>query len=381
MNKISIIGAGIGGLTTALFLKSKGIAHQVFEAAPGIEPVGAGIGLGNNAMQIFHLLGIGKEIEAAGHKVNYMRITDEKFRNLSLINLRYFEQKYGVYNIAIHRAGLQHILAHNLGETNILLGKRLAAIQEKDGYQLRFTDGSCFEAEGLIGADGIKSVVRQQLFGKTVVRPAGQVCWRGLCASKLDDRYAHQAIEAWGKGRRFGFVYLNASTLYWYAVADEKIAAEHLHQLTTLYQDFHPDIQEMIKMTPEKTIIFGPLADLKPFKGWCSGKACLIGDAAHATTPNMGQGACQAIEDAYTLGSLLGEQDMASAFRGYERLRIKKAHQVVKRSRAIGQVSHWKNTAGIAIRNRIMKKIPATMNIRQLESVFDISYVATGNHT
>ncbi|MCH5715757.1 FAD-dependent monooxygenase [Niabella hibiscisoli] len=379
MSSISVIGAGIGGLTTALFLKNKGISHQVFEAAPAIEPVGAGIGLGNNAMQIFHLLGIGGEIEAAGHKVNYMRITDEKLRNLSLINLHHFEQKYGVHNLAIHRAGLQHILARNLGEEKIYLGKRLAEIKTTNQYKLSFSDGSHFETEGLIGADGIKSVVRQQLFGKQLIRPAGQVCWRGLCSFNGLDRYAHQAIEAWGRGRRFGFVYLNSTTLYWYAVADEKTAAEHQHRLSLLFKDFHTDIQEMIEMTPEKTIILGPLADLKPFSGWHAGNACLIGDAAHATTPNMGQGACQAIEDAYALGSLLGSGDMAAAFGRYEQLRIKKAHQIVKRSRMIGNVSHWKNATGIAIRNWIMKKTPAKMNIRQLEPVFDMSYISSNN--
>lgn len=379
MNKISIVGAGIGGLTTALFLKSKGIAHQVFEAAPIIEPVGAGIGLGNNAMQIFHLLGIGKEIEAAGHKVNYMRITDEKLRNLSLINLYYFEQKYGVYNLAIHRAGLQQILAQSLAKENILLGKRLSEIKNTGRYQLRFTDGSCLETEGLIGADGIKSVVRQQLFGKTVIRPAGQVCWRGICTFNLVEQYAYQAIEAWGKGCRFGFVYLNSTTLYWYAVADEKIAAEQQYNLSALYQNFHPDILQMIEMTPEPAIIFGPLADLKPFNGWHSGNACLIGDAAHATTPNMGQGACQAIEDAYALGHLLGKSDLPAAFSAYENLRIKKAHRIVKRSRMIGEISHWKNSAGIAIRNWIMKKTPASLNIRQLEPVFDLGYINNSN--
>ncbi len=376
MNNISIIGAGIGGLTTALFLKRKGIPHQVFEAAPAIEPVGAGIGLGNNAMQIFHLLGIGGEIEAAGHKVNYMRITDEQLRNLSLIDLRYFEQKYGVHNLAIHRAGLQHILAQKLGQENIYLGKRLLEIKKTGRFELSFSGNTQFETEGLIGADGIKSVVRQQLFGKTVIRPAGQVCWRGLCSFKLVERYAHQAIEAWGSGRRFGFVYLNATTLYWYAVADEKIATQYQHHLSDLFQDFHLDIQEMIAMTPEKAIIYGPLADLKPFSGWHSGNACLIGDAAHATTPNMGQGACQAIEDAYALGSLLGMNNMAAAFSRYEQLRIKKAHQIVQRSRVIGNVSHWKSTTGIAIRNWIMKKTPAKMSIRQLEPVFDLSYIS-----
>lgn len=130
---ITIIGAGIGGLTMALTLKQKGYPVRVYESAPEIKPVGAGILMANNAMQVFKKLGIQHSIEAAGNRISTLDITNEKLSSLSAINLQKFEHRYGVYNVAIHRAYLQRILAKAIGFENIELSKRLVSIkQEKD---------------------------------------------------------------------------------------------------------------------------------------------------------------------------------------------------------------------------------------------------------
>src|SRR5690554_4613846 len=216
---IHIIGAGIGGLTTALSLKRLGFQVKVIESAPEIKPVGAGIVMANNAMQVFDQLGLRSKIEDAGYRVSYMRITDAQFNELSTIDLATFEQQYGVYNTAIHRADLQGILADELGFGQITLGKRLVQIEKEDGHWLHFEDGTEEKAQVLIGADGINSVIRKQLFPPSILRDSGQICWRGICDVDLADRYEHTALEAWGSGKRFGFVRLNAQQVYWYAVA------------------------------------------------------------------------------------------------------------------------------------------------------------------
>src|SRR5690606_35761425 len=125
-----IIGAGIGGLTTALSLKQLGFDVRVWEGAPAIKPVGAGIVMANNAMQVFDQLGLRSKIEEAGYRVSYMRITDAQFNELSTIDLAAFERQYGVRNIAIHRADLQGILASELGLEHINLGKRLVQVEK-----------------------------------------------------------------------------------------------------------------------------------------------------------------------------------------------------------------------------------------------------------
>jgi 2-polyprenyl-6-methoxyphenol hydroxylase-like FAD-dependent oxidoreductase len=367
---IHIIGAGIGGLTTALMLKQQGFNVQVLEGAPEIKPVGAGIVMANNAMQVYNQLGIRAKIEKAGYRISYMRITDARFNELSTIDLSAFEQQYGVYNTDIHRADLQGLLAEELGLEHIKLGKRLVQVEKENGYRLHFEDRTEETSQVLIGADGIHSVVRKQLFPSSTLRDSKQICWRGIGDLELSRSYHHTAAEAWGPGKRFGFVRLNPQQVYWYAVSNEGAETE---DLLDLFQDFHPDVLDLIAATPAASVFFSRLYDLKPIHQWHHGKACLIGDAAHATTPNLGQGACQAVEDAYVLGRLFAKGLLVEeVFQQYQSIRIKKAHQVVKTSWAIGKVSHWENPLGIGIRNFVMKNLPNAARHKQLKPLFEL---------
>lgn len=370
---ITIIGAGIGGLTTALTLQQKGLRPVIYESAPEIRPVGAGIIMASNAMQVFRQLGIHEKIENAGYRVSQVKITDEKLRTLSAMDLSRYENTYGVHNVAIHRADLQKILAGEIGSDHIHLSKRLTHIREDETYTLTFKDGSTVHSEVVIGADGIRSVVREQLLGPGEIRDTGQRCWRGVVNMELPARYAHEANEAWGKGKRFGFVKINARQVYWYAVVNARLVKQNDMPLADLFREFHPDIIRIIAGTPEENLFFSDIIDLKPIYQWHRRNACLIGDAAHATTPNMGQGACQAVEDAYTIGKLLQPgKSMETVFAGYEKARIKKAHTIVNRSWKMGQMAHWENPVAAWFRNTLMKSIPSPVSEKQLGKVFDI---------
>lgn len=361
-------------MTTALTLKQLGHPVTVYESAPEIRPVGAGIVLANNAMQVFRSLGIQKKIEAAGNRVSSMNITDERLRMISALDLSRFEGKYGVHNVAIHRGELQRILAAELGIEKIKLSKRLSKIDRTEEFTLTFDDNSTERCGILIGADGINSVVRNQLFASSEIRDTKQVCWRGVCEMELPGGRQHEAIEAWGKGRRFGYVKIGPKKVYWYAVANEHLVDSV--SLPDLFKTFHPYILEVLAATSVDTIFFSRLADLKPIDKWQDNTVCLLGDAAHATTPNMGQGACQAIEDAYTIGRLSGRgKSMAQVFSEYESLRMKKAHMIVNNSWRLGKVAHLENPVGIWLRNALMRVIPPSANYRQLETIFDIGYV------
>lgn len=371
---IAIIGAGIGGLTTAMLLKQKGFEPTVYESAPSIQPVGAGIVMANNAMQVYRKAGIQHTIEQAGNKITVMKITDERLKPISVMELSKYESVYGVYNVAIHRAALQRILAEETGFENIILSKRLLRIEQNENYQLSFEDGTVAHTDVVIGADGIKSVVRKQLFNTGEIRDAQQVCWRGICEMNLSEKYQHEANELWGKGKRFGFVKISDSKVYWYAVANKWLVKENSQSLTELLNEFHPEVLAMINATPQENIFISDITDLKPISTWTRDKACLLGDAAHATTPNMGQGACQAIEDAYTIAQLLGGgKEIKDAFASYEKRRIKKAHDIVKRSWSAGKISHIENGALIWLRNIAMKSLPGSANNKLLDKIFDIS--------
>ncbi len=373
MQPVTIIGAGIGGLTTALALQQCGITVHIYEAAPEIRPVGAGIVMAGNAMQVFRKLGLQQRIENTGNRMAVMNITDEQLRLLSAMRPDLLEQQYGVCNTAIHRADLQMILADAVGWEHISLSKRLsAAEQHPDGFRLHFEDGSDAGCGILIGADGIRSVVRQCFFPHTVIRDSGQVCWRGICETTLPPEHRHHAVEAWGKGVRLGITQISDNKVYWYAVANKKRGTAP-GLLRELFHDFHPLLSAIVLQTPDSSIHFSAIEDLKPFDHWTAGNMCLVGDAAHATTPNLGQGACQAVEDAYVLGKLLGAGlPTDRAFRRYEQIRRNKAHSIVKQSRMLGRIAHIEYNTLRWLRNWLMKQTPSFLANRQLKWLFDI---------
>lgn len=369
MKTISIIGAGIGGLTTALALKKRGLSPIVYEAAGEIRPVGAGIMMANNAMQVFKNIGIDKQIESAGNYISKMQITDARLRDISVVSFKPFEEKYVVRNVAIHRGVLQRILAEHIGFENIVLGKRLERIGSDDQFTLHFQDNTTSRTDILIGADGIKSVVRDQLITKGELRSAKQICWRGLCEYDLPEKFHHSGVEAWGKGTRFGFTKIDKKKVYWYAVVSEHLAKD---DFTVLFSEYNQEVKNIIAATPSDQIIKNEIIDLKPISVWQDKNVCLIGDAAHATTPNMGQGACQAVEDAYVLGKLMDSGlSLEKTFKQYQKIRLKKAHMIVNNSKLLGKVSHWENSFGIGIRNFFMR-IGTGANVKQLYKIFDI---------
>lgn len=367
---ITIIGAGIGGLVTALTLKQQGYPVHIYEGATEIKPVGAGIIMANNAMQVFQSLGIHELVAQAGNRISTMKITDAQLNNLSVVDLSSFEQQYGVANTAIHRGVLQQLLLETVGMEHISLGKRLVKIEKKENYQLHFEDGAVTATRWLIGADGINSVVRKLLFPASKLRDAAQLCWRGVSEMELPDHYQHELNEAWGKGKRFGFVKLSANKVYWYALVNQHAKDKNLQRS---FHDFHPDVQAIIAAGINTPIFTSDIVDLKPIDHWQQEQVCLVGDAAHATTPNLGQGACQAIEDAYILGRILAKGEAIQvAFQQYEQLRKPKALQIVNSSRAIGRIAHVDNRFGVWLRNAIMRATPSSANKKQLDKVFKL---------
>ncbi len=375
---IDIIGAGIGGLTASIALSKKGISSQIFEQAPFVKPVGAGIILANNAMQVYEMLGLKDKIREAGNPISRINITDKSLKSISTTDLGYFEKKYDVQNIAIHRGALQEILTHQIPPESISLNHQLRSIQKPDkSYEVEFSNGTRKQMKVLIGADGIHSKVRDQLFFNSVIRQTNQVCWRGVLNFSLPKSYQHELNEAWGKGDRFGFVQISEQQVYWYALKTFEYGPEEfkVENLSDYFGSFDPLILEIIKNTHINSIYTSTISDLTPRKNWSYAGVCLIGDAAHATTPNMGQGACQAIEDAYCLAECLAKYPHEKAFSVFETLRIKKAHQVVKTSWMLGKMAHWRNPLAINARNLLMKLTPKALNRMQSKKIFELAEV------
>lgn len=328
--------------------------------------------LASNAMQVFKHFGIYEEIAALGNHISEMRITDSNFKVLSNINLRPFEEQYGVHNVTIHRAVLQKKLIELVGKEHIFLGRKLQKLEVAGEGILADFGGEKVTSDMLIGADGIHSAVRNFVNPDPTIRRAYQKCWRGVTDFDLPEEYTNTAIEAWGSGSRFGLNKLNDKQVYWYALVNSK---EMNETLDGFFDDFHPLAGEIINATKPSHIIESEITDLKPTKKWRKDNVCLIGDAAHATTPNMGQGACQAIEDALVLSDCISQEATAEqAFKVFNKRRLAKAHQVVSRSWTIGKVSQWENATMRNVRNFAMRLTPDTVSAKQLASVFNLKY-------
>lgn len=162
--------------------------------------------------------------------------------------------------------------------------------------------------------------------------------------------------------------------VYWYLVLDENLHSK-TSQPIDFTANFHPMAEEMVRLTAKDNIIFSALHDLKPIHSWAKDGVCLIGDAAHATTPNIGQGACQAVEDAYVLGELLKKYPINEAFLRYPEIRRQKAHDVVNTSWKIGKISHASNPVIAWLRDFIFRVTPESVNLKQMDKVFMLNEI------
>lgn len=373
MDQINIIGAGIAGLTLAVHLEKANIPYQVFEQAPSFKTIGAGILLANNAMQIFNRIGLASLLLDKGLRINTLNIVNQNLQVLSGINLSSYEKQYQVSNIAIHRSDLQNFLLDSVSSENIHLGHTLNDISDSD---LIFNNGKSISKGIVIGADGIHSIVRHSLFGEKEIQYPGQICWRGVVDYTLPEQYVHQFNESWGKGSRFGFAQINSKQVYWFALCNyrDSVSEWDNKNWRESFDQFHPLVVELLAATNDSSIHMAPISQLTLLQKWHHESTCLIGDACHAMTPNMGQGAGQGIEDAYTLSHCIqSNHSITDAFQQFQKLRFKKVKSIVQNSWQIGKIAQLESNIGRAIRNTVFKSIPQFITQNQSKKVFQIA--------
>lgn len=379
----AIVGGGIGGLTLAIALQQKGYAVTVYENAPVIKPLGAGLVLAGNAMKAFAAIGLDQQVLKAGKEMREFVIFDQQGKTLSRANAEKINATFGVVNtLTLHRADLHAVLLNELIPGTVLLDKNCIDFkQEHDRVTLFFGDGSAASADAVIAADGIHSVFRKRLLPSVDLRYSGYTCWRAV-ADQQPEGFNHAvASETWGAGLRFGIVPLSNNRVYWFATADAPMkdtgmAAVTPDLLGDMFKDFHKPIEKIIRQTKQAQLIHNDIMDFAPVKQFAFGPIVLMGDAAHATTPNLGQGACMAIEDAVILANCISKsQDVKTAFLNFERQRIDRTTKIVNTSFALGKVGQFKNPFLVKIRNAGMRLTPERVAEKQLKFLYDISFV------
>ena len=375
--KYTIIGAGIGGLTTALAFEQKGIEYQIFEKAPVLNEVGAGIWLAPNALQVLESLGVLEDVIANGNFIDRITIGKQDLSPISDSNQDFIKDFFGYTTVAIHRAALQKLLFDKIPKEKIFLNKGFESFKEvaANKIEVTFNDASKTITDFLIAADGINSKVRQQLFPESRKRYSGQTCWRGITNMVLEDDLLHRGFELWGNKIRFGISKVSKDKTYWFAVVlakENELVEVRLvkEKLLKMFSEFDPLITDLITATEVHQIIKSDIHDLKPLKKWHKNNICLIGDAGHATTPNMGQGGAQAIEDAYYLSNLIAENKDKNIFELFQQKRQKKVSLVVNQSWMTGKMAHWKY--GQSFRNFILKNVPKSIINKKMIALYQL---------
>jgi 2-polyprenyl-6-methoxyphenol hydroxylase-like FAD-dependent oxidoreductase len=380
--RVIVVGAGIGGLATAIALRRAGLEAAVFERAGELREIGAGISLWANAMKALKKIGLYEAVRSAGRPLRpggeLRSSTGEVFHEVSAAAM---EEGFGDVSVAVHRADLQEVLLGALEPRDaVRLGIDFRGFeQDGDGIVACFADGREERGDLLVGADGLRSTVRARLLGDGPPRYAGYTAWRGVVELEDDPVPGRAGFEAWGRGGRFGLVKLGRGRAYWFATKNapegEEEAAGRKGELLARFGGWHEPIPAVINATGESEIHHDGVYYREPVKRWSEGRVTLLGDAAHPMTPDLGQGACQAIEDAVTLGACLAKEgDVETALKFYEAQRAERTAYVVRRSRRLGRLGQLENPLACGLRDAVLKALPrCLLKSRQLKDLEPIA--------
>jgi salicylate hydroxylase len=363
--KVIVIGGGIGGMAAALSLQDEGIEVEVYERAPALTEIGAGLQIAPSAGRVLERLGLGAELERLAITMQRLQMHDLRTDRL----IHSVSPNWGGRFYQVHRPDLLAMLSDALALGVVRLGERAVGfVEDADGVTVEFESGHRARGDVLIGADGIHSLVRQHLFGEQELDFSHIVAWRALIPR---ERLAHLDLarncEVWLGAKRSAVTYWvhSGELLNFVGMVPARDAAEEswtaTGELGALRRSYAGSCErlEAIIEAIETPFITGYYFRY-PLESWSRGRIALLGDAAHPMHPFLAQGACQAIEDAAVLGHVLascGGSDVQRALAEYAHRRLPRASRVQNSSRTLEHVWHMSDPAEIVQRNRTLRSV------------------------
>ncbi|MEH7381390.1 FAD-dependent monooxygenase [Bacillus sp. JJ1533] len=352
---VGIIGGGIGGVALARAMMQRGVSFHLFEQATEFREVGAGIQMTPNAVKVLKSLGLENAIERVGFLPEAMvgrnGETGEELFRTPLKGT--FEQLFGASYYHVHRADLHSILADGLPEDSITFNVKCVDVKLlSDKAVAVFDDGTEFEADLIVGADGIRSAVRGALFSQDVPTFTGHMCWRALVPVENHPLpFVESSVNFWFgpkahvvtyyvKGGKAVNIVACKETEEW--VKESWTEPSTTKELLDAYEGWHPDLINLFKQTDNLQVFKWGLYDRNPMDQWSRGHATLLGDSAHPMLPYLSQGAAMAIEDAYVLAEALDyfEGKVTVALDAYEAERRDRTRNVQLQARERGRTYH-----------------------------------------
>jgi 2-polyprenyl-6-methoxyphenol hydroxylase-like FAD-dependent oxidoreductase len=363
--RILIVGGGIGGLSLAIALRKVGFEPRVLEQARELEEVGAGVGLWSNAMASLDQLGVGESVRRGSVPLRSVAGADPQGRFISRFDLKDLGPDFSLAAcFVVLRSSLLASLVAALPGGSVRTRCRVERLDVVDGRVIvHVQDGRVEEADVVVGADGLHSVVRPVVVGSDRLRYSGQTCFRGVArhAAPVSDAI----VEVQGRGQRGSVCPVASDIIYWWvahnaSVADVVAPERRKALLAEKYQGWPFGLPEAIAATPDDAILQNDLVDRPPARAYVRGPLVLTGDAAHPTTPNLGQGANMAIDDAIALArAMRDESKLADALERYQRERLPRTRLVVERSWSFGRMCRWDSAFGVALRETMVRLTPA----------------------
>ncbi len=371
--KVLIAGAGIAGLAAGIALRRAGLEVEVFERTSELREVGAALGIWPNGTAALHALSV--EIRAL--PVVALAVRTWRGEPVTAVPVGALNERYGSPMLIAHRADLQAGLSAAFGTAGIRFNSEVASFaDEVDKVHLTLRSGDNAEGDLIVGADGLRSAVRRQLLDDGPPVYQGSTIWRGLVHSGGMNLAPGQGLSWVGRGAEFLAFHLAGNRIYWSGVGKasegEHIRPEgHKGDLLDRFGDWEKLVPDLITATEERDILRNDMYDRPPARRWTGGKVALIGDAAHPMTPNAGQGACQALEDAVGLGECLAMQSgVAHALHEFEHRRLPRANRVVKMARRSTRAAQLENGLLCAMRDasgKLLSRLPQALLLRMFD--------------
>jgi len=370
-------------------LRQAGFEVRVFERASQLREVGAGITLQINAMLALSKLGIACPIAARGQAIRRVVSRTATGKARATVSLDRIVAELGAPCITLARTELQQELLCQLGQQFVQLGARVEQVKELgNAATLLLADGTTVEADGIVGADGVRSVIRRELNLPTQLK-SDYHCWRALCP--LPERLPPEGLTSdelppdegagwWGRGAAFGCFAAGRNLAYWYFTERTQPGELALHKTKWTAAEQHSlllkktaawdtRVQRLIERTQPDAIHFAPLHSRPATRPWGRGRVTLLGDAAHPMLPNLGQGGCMAIEDAVVLSRCLSTADtIEQGMRTYEHMRWRRTTRVVQLSQRLAALAHATDALPLLAR-QLLRWLPASLRERELRKL------------
>lgn len=364
-----VVGGGLGGITAAVALRRVGWKVTVLERAPEFGEVGAGVGMMPNAMGALDALGLGDEVRRNGTPRVPGGIRDPKGRALSCVDVAELDRLAG-RPVAIHRADLHRVLRSALPAECLVNSADVVEVSPRVRYLVGGHEVE-LEADLVVAADGIGSRIRAQLWPEAPDPVyAGTTAWRGVTAPDFADEL--EISQTLGPRTEFGILPLAGGRVAWYGAVvapPGQRAEDESAAVREVFGSWHDPIPALLAATDPKAVLRHDIHELgTPLSTYVRGRVALLGDAAHAMTPYLGQGACMAIEDAVVLAAACADHaDLDAALRHYDLERGPRTQSIAKASRMVGRMGHkLANPAAVKLRDALLRLTPSSVSVRQM---------------